>query len=186
MVLMIAVTNLFDMAYTVVLLPVWVKSSGLDVSWVGILLATFSTGAIVGAAIAAAIGERLPRLLLYTAGFFCSGPLAMSAFALDLPLPAVLTILLFGGISAGAINPVIGVILFERIPAPVVGRVTALIGALCWSLMPLGGLYGGLLVDNFGIAAALGVTAFLYLLAAFAPLVVPSFRHMRRQPVPQG
>ena len=186
MVLMIAVTNLFDMAYTVVLLPVWVKSSGLDVSWVGILLAAFSTGAIVGAAIAAAIGERLPRLLLYTAGFFCSGPLAMSAFALDLPLPAVLTILLFGGISAGAINPVIGVILFERIPAPVVGRVTALIGALCWSLMPLGGLYGGLLVDNFGIAAALGVTAFLYLLAAFAPLVVPSFRHMRRQPVPQG
>lgn len=184
MMLMIAVTNLFDMAYSVVLLPVWVKTAGLDVTWVGILLATFSAGAIVGAAIAAAIGDRLPRLLLYTTGFFCCGPLAMSVFALNLPLPVIVVALLLGGISAGSINPVIGVILFERIPAPMVGRVIALFGALTWSLMPLGGLYAGILVDAWGIAAALGLTGLFYLLAAFAPLIVPSFRQMKRQPLP--
>lgn len=185
MVLMIAVTNLFDMAYSIVLLPVWVKQSGLEVTWVGILLATFSAGAILGAALAAAVGERLPRLLLYAAGFFCSGPLAMGVLALGLPLPVIVVVLLLGGISAGSINPIIGVILFERIPAPMVGRVIALFGALTWSLMPLGGLYGGVLVEKFGIAEALGVTAVLYLLAAFAPLIVPSFRQMKRLPVPQ-
>lgn len=183
LVIMIAITNLFDMAYSAVLLPVWVRSSGLDVSWVGILLATFSAGAILGAAIAAAVGHRLPRLLLYTAGFFCCGPLAMSVLALDLPLPVIVTVLLFGGISAGSINPIIGVILFERIPAPVVGRVIALFGALAWALMPFGGVYAGLLVDSWGISVALGVTAMLYLVAAFAPLIVPSFRQMKRQPL---
>ncbi|HEY8577213.1 MAG TPA: MFS transporter [Devosia sp.] len=185
MVLMIAVTNLFDMAYAIVLLPVWVRSSGLDVSWVGILLATFSAGAIAGAAIAAAVGERLPRLLLYTFGFFCCGPMAMGVLALNLPLPAVVAVLLFGGLAAGFINPIIGVILFERIPEAMVGRVIALVGALTWSLMPLGGLFGGLLVDRWGISAALGITAVLYLTAAFAPLVVPSFRQMKRQPAAQ-
>ena len=183
LVIMIAITNLFDMAYSIVLLPVWVRGSGLDVSWVGILLATFSAGAILGAGIAAAIGDRLPRLLLYAAGFFCSGPLAMSVLALNLPLPIIVTVLLFGGISAGSINPIIGVILFERIPAPMVGRVIALFGALAWSLMPLGGIYAGLLVDAWDISIALGVTGILYLLAASAPLIVPSFRQMKRQPL---
>ncbi|HTO28377.1 MAG TPA: MFS transporter, partial [Devosia sp.] len=176
LVIMIAITNLFDMAYSIVLLPVWVRESGLDVSWVGILLATFSAGAILGAAMAAAVGDRLPRLLLYTTGFFCSGPLAMGVLAFNLPPPVVVMVLLFGGISAGAINPIIGVILFERIPAPMVGRVIGLFGALTWSLMPLGGIYAGLLVDAWGISVALGVTGMLYLVAAFAPLIVPSFR----------
>ncbi len=184
LVIMIAITNLFDQAYAMVMLPVWVRSAGLDVSWVGIFLATFSAGAIVGASIAAAIGERLPRLLFYTLGFLCAGPLAMTVFALNLPLPVILTALLVSGLSAGFINPILGAILFERIPAAMVGRVTALVGALAWALMPFGGLYAGVLVDHWGIATALGVTALLYLCAALAPLILPSFRQMQRQPVP--
>ncbi|MFN4211577.1 MAG: hypothetical protein ACK4G5_13500, partial [Devosia sp.] len=56
-------------------------------------------------------------------------------------------------------------------------------GALAWSLMPFGGLYAGLVVDNFGIAIALGATAVLYLLATMTPLAVPSFRQMNRRPL---
>jgi MFS family permease len=185
LVIMIAITNLFDQAYAMVMLPVWVQSAGLDVSWVGIFLATFSAGAIVGASIAAAIGERLPRLLFYTLGFICAGPLAYTAFALNLPLPAILVALLVGGVSGGFINPIVGAILFERIPTSMVGRVTALVGALAWSLMPLGGIYAGLLIDRWGIVVALWVSAMCYLLAALSPLIVPSFRQMRRRPVPQ-
>ena len=184
LVVMIAITNLFDQAYAMVMLPVWVRTAGLDVTWVGIFLATFSTGAILGASIAAAIGDRLPRLLFYTLGFFCAGPLPMCVLALNLPLPVIVAALLVGGLSAGFINPILGAILFERIPGPMVGRVTALVGALAWSLMPFGGLYAGLLVDHWGIATALGVTGLLYLCAALAPLVVPSFRQMQRRPVP--
>lgn len=181
LVIMIAVTNLFDQAYGIVLLPVWVKTAGLDVTWVGIFLATFSGASILGAAIAAAMGERMPRLLIYTIGFLFAGPMPMAIFAIHASLPAIVAVLLVSGFAAGFLNPIIGAILFERIPSAMVGRVIALFGALAWVLMPFGGLYGGLLIDNYGIAIALGVTGLLYLLAALTPLILPSFRQMNRK-----
>ncbi|MDB5612702.1 MAG: transporter [Devosia sp.] len=179
--IMIAITNLFDQAYGIVLLPVWVKSAGLDVTWVGIFLATFSGASIAGAAIAAVIGARLPRLLIYTIGFLFAGPMPMVIFAIDAPLPAIVAVLIVSGFAAGFLNPIIGAILFERIPAAMVGRVIALFGALAWALMPFGGLYGGLLIDGYGIAIALGVTGLLYLMATLAPVALPSFRQMNRK-----
>jgi MFS family permease len=181
LVVMITITNLFDQAYAMVLLPVWVRDSGLDVTWVGIFLATFSAGAIGGAAMAAAFGARLPRLLIYVAGFVCAGPVSMTTLALDLPIPAIMTILALGGFAAGFLNPIISAILFERIPPAMTGRVIALVGALAWALMPFGGLYAGVLVDSVGVHIALGVTGALYLLAALSPVLVPSFRDMRRR-----
>lgn len=181
--IMIAFTNLFDQAYSIVLLPVWVRTAGLDVAWVGILLATFSGAAIVGAALAAIYGPRLPRLLLYTLGFICAGPLAMGIYAANLPLPVIVVVLLLGGFAAGFINPIISAILFERTPTPMVGRVVALTGALSWALIPFGGLYAGVLVDNLGILTAMGITAALYLLVISAPLTVRSFRQMGRRPL---
>lgn len=180
LVVMIAVTNLFDQAYAIVLLPVWVKTQGLDVTWVGILLATFSGGAIAGAAVAAIVAERLPRLLIYVIGFLCAGPTAMLALAFSLPLPVIIAMFVIGGFMAGFLNPIVSAILFERIPGPMVGRVIALVGALAWALMPFGGLYAGLLTDIMGVFAALGVTGILYLVAALSPLAIPSFRQMRR------
>lgn len=183
LVIMIAVTNLFDQAYAIVLLPVWVRSAGLDVTWVGIFLAAFSGASIIGAATAAAIGNRLPRLAIYTIGFLFAGPLPMAIFAVNAPIAAIVSVLVVSGFAAGFLNPIIGAILFERIPAAMVGRVIALVGAVAWSLMPFGGLYAGLLVDNFGIAVALGVTSLLYLAATMTPLAVPSFRQMDRRPL---
>jgi MFS family permease len=180
LVIMIACTNFLDQAYAMVLLPVWVKTSGLDVAWVGILLATFSGGAIAGAAIAAAIGSRMPRLIIYTVGFVCAGPVPFTLLALDVPLPMVIGIFVVSGFAAGFLNPIVGAILFERIPQAMVGRVIALVGALAWTLMPFGGLYAGVLVENSNVQVALLVSAALYLLATLAPVVVPSFRQMNR------
>ncbi len=183
LVVMIAITNLFDQAYATVLLPVWVRTSGLDVTWVGIFLAAFSGASIVGAGIAAVLGERMPRLAVYTIGFLFAGPMPMAIFAMDAAVPVLVAVLMVSGFAAGFLNPILGAILFERIPAAMVGRVIALFGALAWALMPFGGLYAGLLVDNFGIAIALGTTGLLYLFATLAPVAVPSFRQMRRKPL---
>ena len=49
----------------------------------------------------------------------------------------------------------LGAVLFERIPPGLTGRVTALEGAVCWSLLPFGGLLGGLVVDQAGLTPAL-------------------------------
>ena len=183
LVVMIAITNLFDQAYATVLLPVWVRTAGLDVTWVGIFLAAFSGASIVGAGIAAALGERMPRLAVYTIGFLFAGPMPMAIFAMDAALPVLVAVLVVSGFAAGFLNPILGAILFERIPAAMVGRVIALFGALAWALMPFGGLYAGLLVDKTGIVMALGMTGLLYLFATLAPVAIPSFRQMRRKPL---
>ena len=105
LVVMIAITNLFDQAYGIVLLPVWVRSAGLDVTWVGIFLAAFSGASIAGATIAAAIGHRLPRLLVYTVGFFFAGPLPMAIFALNAPIAVIVGVLMVSGLAAGFSQP---------------------------------------------------------------------------------
>jgi MFS family permease len=178
LVIMIAVTNLFDQAYAVLLLPVWVRSNGLDVSWVGYLLAAFSASSILGAITAASIGHKLWRLPIYIFGFLCAGPIAMFPFGFGLPVEVIFGLLLISGFGAGFLNPIVGAIMFESIPKDKVGRVISLIGATTMILMPFGGLYAGFLVDQVGIIVAIFVTGTLYGIAALAPLAVPPFRQM--------
>ncbi|KFL31958.1 hypothetical protein JP75_06070 [Devosia riboflavina] len=185
LVVMLAFTGLFDQAYATVLLPVWVRSSGLDASWVGILLAVFSGAAIAGAAAGAFFAERLPRLLMYVVGFTFAGPVPMATLAFGPPLWLIVSILLVCGFAAGFLNPIIGALLFERIPKPVVGRVIALVGSLTWVLIPFGGIYAGLLTDTTGILAALGITAAFYGVAALSPAAIPRFRAIGQRPIAQ-
>jgi len=90
-------------------------------------------------------------------------------------------VLVVSGFAAGFLNPIIGAILFERIPPPMVGRVIALVGALSWGLMPFGGIFAGVLVDTIGIFAALGANGFLHLLAVMSLVAQPTFRQMNRR-----
>jgi MFS family permease len=90
-----------------------------------------------------------------------------------------------GGCASGFLNPVIGAVEFERIPPALVGRVTALNGALCWSLMPLGGVLGGVLVSGVGLDPALLVVGLCYFAATMAPALLPRFREMDRPVQPQ-
>lgn len=185
LVVTLAFVGLFDQAYATVLLPVWVRSSGLDASWVGILLAVFSGAAIAGAASGAFFAERLPRLLMYVIGFTFAGPVPMATLAFTPPLWLIVLILLVCGFAAGFLNPIIGAMLFERIPKAAVGRVIALVGSLTWVLIPFGGIYAGLLTDAAGILTALGITAALYAVATLSPAAIRRFRAIGQRPIAQ-
>ena len=63
------------------------------------------------------------------------------------------------GFASGFLNPILGAVIFERIPSAPVGRVSSLNHAMCWALMPLGGLVGGLLVDCVGLRPRAGRAA---------------------------
>jgi MFS family permease len=86
------------------------------------------------------------------------------------------------GAASGFLNPVLGAVIFERIPEPLLGRVSALNTAICWSLMPLGGVLGGLAVAGLGLSPALLVAGAAYLLATMAPVRSRSFRAMDERP----
>ncbi|MBA2639985.1 MAG: MFS transporter [Nocardioidaceae bacterium] len=181
---MVAVTNLLDQAYVVVLVPVWAERSGGGAAVIGLLFATFSAFAVLGSVIAATIAERLPRRLVYLVAFLIVGAPRFVVLAIDAPLAVVLAVAVVGGFATGFINPILGAVIFERIPARLVGRVTGLTTSLCWALIPLGGLAGGLAVGGVGLTPALLVFGAAYFAATTLPALLPQWREIDRRPAP--
>jgi MFS family permease len=178
---MIAATNLLDQAYATVLLPVWASRAG-DAALLGLLLALFSAAAVLGAGLATLFAERLPRLLVYTLAFLVTGAPRFAVFALDAPGMMIVAVLAAAGFASGFLNPIISAVMFERIPPALVGRVTALVNAMCWTLIPFGGLVGGALIALVGLPLAFASAGGLYLAATLLPLALPGFRDFARRP----
>lgn len=180
-VIMVASTNLLDQAFHAVLLPVWTRDAGHGPELLGAMLAVFSGSSMLGAAIAASIGERMPRLVVYTAAFLLTGFPRFLVLAVDVPLVAVFATLAIGGFASGFLNPILSAVMFERIPKPLIGRVTSMSTALCWTLIPFGGLFGGALISGIGLPAALLLTGAAYLAATMLPLARRSFRGFEKR-----
>jgi MFS family permease len=179
--LMIAMTNLLDLAWSAVLLPVWAHDSGAGVGAVGLIFSVFGGASMLGSVGAAAYATRLPRFPTYLVAFLITGLPRFVLFAVGVPFWAIIAMCLVGGFSSGFLNPVIGAVEFERIPRDMVGRVTSLTSSICWSLMPLGGIIGGVLVSGIGLSQALLVVGIAYFVTTMAPALIPSFRGMNRQ-----
>lgn len=178
---MVAVTNLLDLAWSAVLLPVWALDSGAGAGAVGLVFSVWGGASMLGALVAAAYGTRLPRFATYLVAFLITGLPRFVLFALGVPLWVILAMCLVGGCSSGFLNPVLGAVNFERIPREMAGRVTSLTSAMAWSLMPFGALLGGVLVSGIGLSPALLVVGFAYFAATMSPALIPSFRGMNRQ-----
>jgi len=179
---MVAVTNLLDQAYAGLLVPVWGKQSGYGVGAVGLLFAAFSAASILGAVAASAWGARLPRFRTYLLAFLVAGAPRFVVLALESPLWAVLGVAMVSGLASGFINPVLGAVTFERIPASMMGRVSSLNSALCWSLIPFGGIMGGALVSSYGLSPALLAVGAAYLAATMLPALQPRWRELDQRP----
>lgn len=175
-VIMVAITNLFDQAFGAVLLPVWTQQSGHGPELLGAMFAVFSGASMIGAAIAAAIGERMPRLPVYTVAFLLTGCPRFLIFVLDAPVALIFVTLGIAGFASGFLNPILSAVVFERIPKPLIGRVTAMNAALCFALIPFGGLFGGALISTIGLPTALLLTGLAYLATTLFPLALKSFR----------
>ncbi len=183
---MVSITNLLDAAWTAVLMPVWAVETGSGAGALGLLYAVFSGAAVLGALCAATFAARLPRYWIYLIGFMVAGIPRFVAVALDAPLVVLAAVFVAGGFAAGFLNPILGAVMFERIPARFTGRVTALSVASSWSLIPFGGLLGGVLVDASGLTVALVIVGIAYFAATTLPALDPRWREMDRRPGQDG
>jgi MFS family permease len=180
--IMVGITNLLDAAMMSVLLPVWARQGQGGPGTIGLLLSSFGVTAVGGSLLAATFAARLPRRQVYFVGFLLAGAPRFLVMALGAPLPVILAVYALGGLGAGFVNPVLGAVSLERVPAGMVGRVFALTGALAWSGIPLGGLVGGALVTHVGITVALVFTGTAYLVTTLVPARSPEWRQMRQAP----
>ena len=69
---MVALTNLIDLAWSAVLVPVWGLEHG-GAAAVGALFATFAGASALGSLVAAAYADRLPRYATYLVCFLVTG-----------------------------------------------------------------------------------------------------------------
>ncbi len=181
--LMVAATNLLDLAWVAVLLPVWARDSGRTAAAIGLVLAVFAGASVLGSLVAAAWGERMPRYRVYVLAFLVTGAPRFVTFALDTSLWALLVVMVVGGFFSGFLNPILGAVFFERIPASMVGRVSSLSTSMAFALMPFGGLLGGALIAGLSLNPALLVVGLAYFLVTVGPaVVVPGYRDMDSHP----
>lgn len=179
-VLLVVVTNLFDSAKSTVILPVYAQRELGGAVAFGLLVGAMGGGALVGSLLFGAVGHRLPRRLTFVVAFAFAGAPPYFALAAGLPLTGLLLVTVLAGFSAGAINPIIGLIKLERVPPGMRARVFGLLGAGCWAAMPLGALLAGLAVQHLGLTATLIVVGGAYLLVTLTPLLGGPWRNMDR------
>jgi MFS family permease len=162
---------LFGLSY-VTLLPVFadVYFQAGSVGY-GVLQAAHGVGALCGTLTIATIAFRIRRpgraLLIGAAGM----GLALVAFALSPIMGLALAMLLVVGFSNTFYLTQVSTFLQQRVPDHLRGRVMSLY-ALCWNLLPLGGLVGGVLAAavsaRFAVAfggAMVAANALLFLMS---------------------
>ncbi|HEU4545760.1 MAG TPA: MFS transporter, partial [Microlunatus sp.] len=112
---MIAITNLLDVAKSSVLLPVWAHDSGRGIAAIGLLLTCMAGAQVISSAVASWLGDRLPRRTTYFVAFLIAGPAPFLVLGLDAGLGVVLATYVIAGLASGLLNPMLGAIIFERI-----------------------------------------------------------------------
>ncbi len=179
-VLLVVVTNLFDAAKFTVLQPVYAQRELGGALALGLLVAGMGAGALLGSLVFSAVGHRLPRRRTFVIAFALAGAPPYFAMAAGMPLSALLVVSVLSGFAAGAINPIIGTIELERVPAGMRARVFGLIGAGCWAAMPLGALIAGVSVERIGMTPTLVAVGAAYLVVTLMPLLGGPWRQMDR------
>ncbi|PZF82153.1 MFS transporter, partial [Micromonospora deserti] len=170
MLLVISALNMVANASIAVYIPLWVADVLGNPAGLGLVLGAFSAGALLGNLLFTVLGPRLPRYLTFVVGAAASGAPRLLALALSEELPVVLAVTFLSGIGIAVVNPLLGVALYERVPAGLQTRVIGLAGSLAFVGLPVGALLGGWSVAAFGLVPALLAMAAACLLVTVLPL----------------
>jgi MFS family permease len=179
---LVLVTNLFDAARSSSMLPLYANERLGGAAALGLLVAVMGGAALLGNVAFGFVAHRVPRRVTFAVCFVLVGGPSNVAFALGAPLPVLVATTALAGLAAGALNPILGAVEFERVPAHMRGRVFGLLNAGAWAGVPVGALLGGIAVETIGFGVAFGIMAVLYTLVTLTPLSGGTWRQMERSP----
>ncbi|WP_431908254.1 MFS transporter [Nonomuraea jabiensis] len=179
---MIVVVNMLDTGVTQVLLALYARDVAGDPRAFGLLTGALGAGAVAGTIVYGAAGERLPMRLTYGVCFLIAGVPRVLVLALGVPFPVALATAALSGFAAGAINPILGILQFGRIPAPMRARALGTMTAAAYAAMPAGGLLAGSLTELTSLRTTLYAFTTLYLITSIPPFVCRAWRELDRSP----
>lgn len=183
---MLLVTNFVDQAGGAVLFPVWADRIMHSAADLGLLGGAFSLGAVAGNGLTTWLAPHLPRRLTYGVGFLLAGAPRYLAVAFISGLAPILVIAFVTGLGTGGINPIMGAVVYERIPRHLQARVIGTLGALAWAGIPFGSLVAGAAVSAIGLRTSLVIAAGAYAVTTLSPFVFPAWRGMSRDAGPHA
>ena len=169
------VLNLLGAPLFAVVLPVYGERIYGSAAALGILLASFGLGMLVGSLLFSVRGEQLPRRPLLLAGLVLTA-LPLAALVALPPLPVAAVALGLAGLGSGPINPLVFTVLQERVPAEARGRVFGTVIGTALAAAPLGMATAGLLIEGIGLQMTVAIVAGGFLAVALLALVAPGFR----------
>ncbi|MEH1015062.1 MFS transporter [Micromonospora sp. CPCC 206060] len=171
MLLVIFGLNMVANASVAVFIPLWVAEVLGSPAGLGLVLGAFAAGGLVGNLLFTWLAPRLPRYLTFVAGAAISGTPRLLALALSDELVIVLVVTFVSALGIAAVNPLLGVALYERVPDALQTRVIGIAGAVGFTGLPIGALLGGWLTTAFGLTTALLVFVAVCLVFTALPLL---------------
>ena len=135
-------------------LPVLARETFGDPVVLGVMVAGYGAGGLLGAAGFGLVGARVPRRLLFVA-VFALVPLTLAGITVSPSLTPTLAMLLTLGAAVGALVPLMATIRQERSPAHLLPRVVGLSTATIPVTGPIGVLAAGLMIDGLGLRTTL-------------------------------
>jgi MFS family permease len=176
-----AVSNLCIAAFLVLGPVVAAEELGGARDW-GLIMSLAAAGGFVGGAVALRVRPRRPLVF----AFLVWVALALPTFALVPPLPALAVglaaALSFGSSMLG--NAIWEATLQRHIPGEILSRVSSYDWLVSLLFTPLGFALVGPTSDAIGVEATLLLAGTLAVACQLAVLIVPSVRHLRREPAP--
>lgn len=179
---MVLITNLLDAARSASLMPLYANAELGGAGALAVIVAVMGGSALIGNVAFGFIAHRMPRRVTFALCFLVAGGPSSAVFALGAPFPVLVAAAGISGLAAGALNPILGAVQLERVPAPMRGRVFGLLNAGTWAGVPLGALLGGIAADGLGLFASFGIVAIIYTVVTTAPLAGGAWRLMERRP----
>lgn len=171
MLLMTFFANAVNQAHTALFVPLWVEDELHSPAALGTVLGAFAAGALLGNLVFIAIAPRVPQYLTFAVCLAISGAPRMFVLGLSESLALVLTVTFVSGFAVAAVNPILGALLFERVPNEMQTRVFGLVATISFAGYPVGGVLGGWAVTGFGLTGAVLLGGAVYLLATLLPLL---------------
>ena len=166
------------------LLPVHFTASGQEAR-LGLVLSSLAVGMLMGAGIYAAFGEGKAR----RAWFVCALVGSVIGIALIGFLPPVMVLLagaVILGVSGGILSTVTGVLMTERIPDQLRGRVTGTQNAILTAAPSLGVLGAAVAVEYASLTTAGLLVVAVWAATVIAALFAPPLRDLESTGVQQS
>lgn len=171
MIVMLFALNMFNQASIAVFIPLWVDEVLHTPEALGLVLGTFAAGAVLGAVVFTAISPKLPMYQTFMLGAVLAGAPRLMVLGLTHEVVVVCVVTFLSGVAMAAVNPVVGAMLYERVPPELQTRAFGVCTAITFTGIPIGGVLGGLAVTGLGVDTAILVAGVLCLLATAAPWV---------------